>query len=403
MSLITFSVFSQTWMQLNSGTNSDLMEINGNPNPVVFCFGDSAVGPTFVRGVVLKTTDKGANWNQQNMISPNYKILDSYFFNANSGIAVGRHNTLDGIVCRTANGGGTWVVDSTFVERIHTIHFSGSNTGWIAGRNGYAAKTINGGLNWTPLTTGTGNHLNGIFFTDSNNGYAVGDQGGVETILHSVNGGSSWLTQGSGIVENMNAIWCSSPGECWAAGNAGTIIYTSDSGNTWTPQASNVLEDLLDIQFLNVNEGWAAGTAGTLLHTTDGGVTWTPQTSNTTNDIQSISMVSNQEGWFCGNNGDIYYYGLSMPNSVFDDAEYGSHVVSVFPNPAHKKVTFKMLNNVSPESIRFYDITGREIFPAFTIDDKQLNVSFDEFSSGMVFFLLTDKNNNDYNGIIILN
>lgn len=400
--LLSVSVNAQTWWQLNSGTASDLMEINFSDNNTVFCFGDSAIGPTFMRGIVLKTTDKGANWDQQNMISPEYKILDSYFFNSGNGIAVGRHNTLNGVVCRTSNGGSTWVVDSSFAERIHSVHFTNANTGWIAGRNGYAAKTVNAGINWNTLTTGTGDHLNGVFFTDLNNGYAVGDQGGTETILHTTNGGNSWTPQSSGVIQHMNDVWCVGAGNCWAVGNAGTIIYTSDSGNIWTPQVSNTTGDLLDVQFLNANEGWATGTGGTLLNTTDGGNTWNPVTSNTTNDIQSISMISNSEGWFCGNGGDIYYYGLSIPNSVNEISKSGK-VVNIFPNPMDDRTTVFIEGfKGSYTIITLFDVLGNKIYQSRIKNNQPFTMQRNDLKSGAYFYKIINELNESENGIIII-
>lgn len=47
-------------------------------------------------------------------------------------------------------------------------------------------KTVDGGTNWSLLTSGTTNSLSSVYFTDANTGYAVGENG---TILKTTNGG----------------------------------------------------------------------------------------------------------------------------------------------------------------------------------------------------------------------
>src|SRR5687767_4746099 len=75
----------------------------------------------------------------------------------------------------------------------------------------------------------------------------------------------------------LNAISCTGPETCWAAGQKSTILHTKDGGKTWQaqlggdPEATD--EDLREIFFLNDKNGWAMGTRNKLLSTADGG-TW---------------------------------------------------------------------------------------------------------------------------------
>lgn len=62
------------------------------------------------------------------------------------------------------------------------------------GENGLILRTTNGGANWVSQISGTTADLHVVYFTDSNNGTAVGlipdPYSGI--ILKTTNGGSTW-------------------------------------------------------------------------------------------------------------------------------------------------------------------------------------------------------------------
>src|SRR5262249_3840074 len=63
----------------------------------------------------------------------------------------------------------------------------------------------------------------------------------------------------------------------WAVGKNGTILHTSDGGITWVPQNSSTSNELEGVSFPDPNNGWAVGEHGTIVHTGDGGLTWARQ------------------------------------------------------------------------------------------------------------------------------
>src|SRR5450759_3462037 len=71
------------------------------------------------------------------------------------------------------------------------IHFIDASTGYIIGEEGTILKTIDGGLTWTSLNSGSSAALYGICFLDLNNGYVVGAGG---TILKTTDGGDTWTS-----------------------------------------------------------------------------------------------------------------------------------------------------------------------------------------------------------------
>ena len=66
------------------------------------------------------------------------------------------------------------------------------------GESGTILKTTDGGNNWVPQSSGTGNMLFGVSLIDTNTGTAVGGAcgiGGESTILRTTDGGGTWITQ----------------------------------------------------------------------------------------------------------------------------------------------------------------------------------------------------------------
>ena len=55
-------------------------------------------------------------------------------------------------------------------ERLLAVTFTDSNTGTIVGTDGIILHTTNGGETWTKQSSGTTNHLRGVYFTDANTG-----------------------------------------------------------------------------------------------------------------------------------------------------------------------------------------------------------------------------------------
>ena len=68
----------------------------------------------------------------------------------------------------------TWQNPLPQGNTLNSVIFTDANTGYAVGESGTIIKTIDGGLNWTVLPTGTSNFLFSVCFANSNIGYAVG-------------------------------------------------------------------------------------------------------------------------------------------------------------------------------------------------------------------------------------
>src|ERR1041384_332137 len=85
-------------------------------------------------------------------------------------------------------------------------------------------KPTNGGVIWTPQTSGPPNNLRRVSFVDSNTGWAVGASG---TILMTTDGGGTWRDETSGVRVELRRVFFVDANTGYAVGRAGTILKRS--------------------------------------------------------------------------------------------------------------------------------------------------------------------------------
>jgi photosystem II stability/assembly factor-like uncharacterized protein len=181
--------------------------------------------------------------------------------------------------------------------------------------------------------------LRGISFSDVDNGWAVGDQG---TIVHTTDGGTTWVKQESGITEHLQDVEFLNNQTGIAIGVFAALLKTDDGGEHWTDiskkikeeekelqffidqggvpveeeesaveeeldfveEGMPVLEPLLnDIFFVDSQNGWIAAEEGNIFYTPDAGNTWQKQESPSNEDLFAVCFKNPQEGWITGLNG----------------------------------------------------------------------------------------------------
>jgi hypothetical protein len=98
-------------------------------------------------------------------------------------------------------------------------------------------------------------------------------------------------------------------------GEAGTILHTTDGGATWVPQISGITDTLLAVDFTDANNGTAVGQLGVILKTTDGGQTWTRQESGTNQDLYNLAFTAPDTGTVIGAFGAILRSASSGTNA----------------------------------------------------------------------------------------
>lgn len=150
-------------------------------------------------------------------------------------------------------------------------------------------------------------------------GWAVGKpDAGYGVILHTTDGGRTWVRQGSPAeIPNVEISDVSAVDNrtAWAVGGAeglGVILYTSDGGRTWTRQTiptDAAGEELSGIKAVSPSEAWACAAGGVILHTTDAGRTWVMQNTPAIppSNFQRLDAVGSGAVWVVGDKGGTDY------------------------------------------------------------------------------------------------
>jgi photosystem II stability/assembly factor-like uncharacterized protein len=142
-----------------------------------------------------------------------------------------------------------------------------------------------------------------VVFVNENDGWACGRWG---VILHTKDGGKSWIRQSSKTDFTLSSLYFVDPKNGWAVGDQGTIINTKDGGKTWRSQKSPVPFYLMKVHFVTLLKGWVVTEGTHILHTDNGGETWRVQFKDKDFILQSISFCDSMHGWAVGEYGYIY-------------------------------------------------------------------------------------------------
>ncbi|HWZ22937.1 MAG TPA: YCF48-related protein [Cytophagaceae bacterium] len=173
--------------------------------------------------------------------------------------------------------GFTWTAETATGSWLSSS-FSSASNGFIAGVAGAIAKTVDGGVTYTAITTaGTTNNLYTCYFLSSTKGFVAGDN---NTFLTTNDGGSTWtiptIPSGLGTL-NYRGIYFFNSTIGFVTGGNGVILKTTDGGLTWALSNSGIpsTEPIYSVFFTDANNGHAGGGYGNIYKTTDGGATWT--------------------------------------------------------------------------------------------------------------------------------
>jgi photosystem II stability/assembly factor-like uncharacterized protein len=176
----------------------------------------------------------------------------------------------------------------------------------------FAAGTASAQQYWIRQATPVTAWLYRCAFTDSLNGWVVGDSG---KIVHTSNGGENWELQNSTINIFIEDVFFLNKRLGWAIANdyffeGTTILKTTNGGVNWIasryPDTTLVL---FTVYYLDSLNGYLAGFSGALLKTTDAGNSWSMSTidTNTTSHfpIRRLAFRNAQYGLACGGVIDI--------------------------------------------------------------------------------------------------
>ncbi|MCD4776111.1 MAG: T9SS type A sorting domain-containing protein [Candidatus Aegiribacteria sp.] len=409
---------------------------------------NTSITPELFYVIITSEVDSGGFWVPGTSGTTEF-LNDVCFVDSLHGWAVGNN----GLILVTYNGGVSWDSQiSNTIENLNSVSFVDQLHGWVAGAGGTILYTENGGDVWNLQTSGVTTELNGISFVDLNYGWAVGagelilattdggfspwtqqhsgstDLNGVHCaddymtvtavgdgglILGTFDAGGNWNPQTSGVTQNLNDVFMSTPNICHAVGNNGTIINSSNSGQAWAPQVSGTLSDLLSVNFVNVYTGWAVGTLGTILYSERGGEEWLLQPgSRTLETLLGVNGTNRDNAVSTGTNGVIMLYNSTTgiednPPERCDDMD-----IILSPNPFRSLTEISYTLQVSSDiEITVLDISGRIVNRVFSgeresgshsVEFSGRNQSGDLLPSGVYLCVLRSENRTVSSPMILL-
>lgn len=233
-----------------------------------------------------------AQWVPLNSGTPNY--LSSIYFVDDSIGFVGDEYGYD---YKTIDGGLNW---SPIGQHGEIVYFLSRDTGFAA-KNGIN-KTNDGGSSWFSVFT-TNNFISTIHFPDSVTGYASAYNQGKDSVFiyKTINNGNSWSDVSNHRIfipyENTGLFFTSKDtGYAVADG----IRKTTDGGLNWILQDSTGV--LNSVYFPSRDTGYVVAN-GMILKTTDG-QNWTTLSNPFPGTIlNSIYFLTNEIGYIAGGNG----------------------------------------------------------------------------------------------------
>lgn len=314
-------------------------------------------------GIILKTTNSGANWINQVGI-PQKALFGIHAVNENIVYCVGYYQT----ILKTTNGGDNWIIlengPSGSGSSYTATFFINELTGWVGGyTGGYIKKTTNGGISF--FNQSLNFIARDIYFKDSVNGISCS---GAATIASTSNGGDDWfinqynsVSHGSGDFNRMSFI---NEFTGYTVGANRLVYKTTNFGATWD-SISYINNSLAPqcIKFVNDSVGYCAGSGGEIFMSKDKGLTWIRQTNQIGGYIYDIKGYKDSL-WVCASIGKIAFTangGVFIQN-ISNEIPSSFNLQQNYPNPFNPSAKIKYdLKISSYVSLKIFDINGKEI------------------------------------------
>ncbi len=285
------------WIAQNSGTNENLYDIEFLNEKTGWAVGDA--------GVVIKTTDGGANWI--NVPNPSIQYgglmwaiqpIDSEVVYAVAGYD---------FIMKTTNGGTNWDVLSGrpgSITAFKSLYFLNRDTGWFLGTN-KVFRTYDGGKTLDSFYAPWFTNFD-IYFKDINNGIFCSDG----RVFKSVDGGENWFDTNvpvGGFFYMFGKLGVAGD-SVWVVGSSSPVFRSTDFCDTWEIITPGQQIGGYCIDFINAQTGFIGRSLNNLIKTTNGGYNWYTQRTDPASlaFISSVAFANDTIGWYSCAVGRIY-------------------------------------------------------------------------------------------------
>jgi PKD repeat protein len=330
--LLMFSLLLAQWEPLDPGVNDNLYGTYFFDDNTGFAVGWGAS----TGAVALKTTNGGADWTST-VLSFGAYVFSVNFTDEDHGYAAGCLNGgAAGAVFKTINGGDSWT-HSTFSSTygMYDVEFANSQTGFTCGWLGEIRKTTNGGSSWSSINSGTTNVLRWMSIVDENNGFIVGGSNwNNPNILYKMTNGSSWSYSynfGSTVIGGVHFFDEQTGVVCGGSGGE-IVLKTYDGGASWEEKFNHASGLLQSLHFDGSGIGYACGNNGRVIMTYDFGETW--EEFESTSPAVTLLGIFGVEGsvFTVGVNGNAFKGAVS---SILDADFRGDQLSGASPLTVH--------------------------------------------------------------------
>ena len=198
--------------------------------------------------LILHTLDGGNSWTPQLEVT-RLNIHSIHFADTQLGWAFGLQQWY-----RTTNGGKDWDLQEEFSEDNILAVAVHEQVFMAVGEHGRIYRTEDAGASWmerhlSPLSlpqalvpiVGAGlrrPNLFGIFMSDADETWVVGSGG---LLLHTIDAGLRWQRVDTGTTSDLKAIQFINQQDGWICGTDGSLLRTLDAGQTWQQQMEEKL------------------------------------------------------------------------------------------------------------------------------------------------------------------
>ncbi|MGH1364210.1 MAG: YCF48-related protein [Calditrichia bacterium] len=344
--VISMGLHAQNWSAQNSGVTADLDDVFALSAAEAWVCGDN--------GVLLHTTDGGMNWNSVALTGADLQGIA--FKDANLGIVVGDGGT----VFQTTNGGQSWTLQtSPTASQLRGVAWGSGDVVWAAGEGGAAIRSVDNGVNWSSLVTGSGSRIRSIDAIGSDLAWIVGNGA---LLRHTQNAGASWVSQSPGGDDIQDVQFLDSQVGYISRSSTPSLLFTDNGGTTWSSRSTGIVEDLNGLFFINNELGWATSEGHNIYQTTDGGLNWTLQFNGTAfGEITEVHFASPERGWAVGDAGVIYVFesatGIEDVTSIHPE---GIELDQNYPNPFNPSTTIRYrVLKAGPVQLNIFNAVGQ--------------------------------------------
>ena len=204
------------WTALSPGVSVTIYSISAPSQNILYACTN--------QGIVIKSTDGGNTFTNLNVSTNSLLAMD--FSSNDTGYVSGQ----GGVAYKTNNGGLNWTtLNLSTVNNSWGIHTISNNTVFISANYGTIRKSTNGGTTITS-SYAEGANLNTIFFATKMIGYAGGSGG---SIIKTINGGLTWELMNTGTTQSVEDIYFVNAKTGYAVGGSGLIMKTTDGGDNF--------------------------------------------------------------------------------------------------------------------------------------------------------------------------